>query len=79
MFAKTSVAPLIDGVVDAVWAEATVYNIDQPFQTEVPTLGESGKTTWQALWNAEGVYVLLKVTDDAFFPSYMATPPSSDN
>jgi len=79
VFAKASVAPVIDGVIDDVWTEATVYNIDQPYKTEVPTLGNSGETTWQALWNTEGVYVLLKVTDDAFFPSYMATPPSGDN
>ena len=79
VFAKASTAPLIDGVIDPVWADATAYNIDQPYKAEVPTLGNSGETTWQALWNTEGVYVLLKVTDDAFFPSYMATPPSGDN
>jgi len=72
VFAKASVAPVIDGVVDAVWAGATVYNIDKPFKTEAPTLGASGETTWQAMWNAEGVYVLLKVMDDAFYPNYLA-------
>ena len=79
VFAKASADPVIDGVVDEVWAEATVYNIDLPFQTEVPSLGASGETTWQGVWTEDGVYILLKVTDDAFFPSYMATPPSSDN
>ena len=69
MFAKVSAAPEIDGVVDEIWAEATVYNIDKPFQSEVPTLGESGETTWQGVWTEDGVFILLKVTDDAFLPS----------
>ena len=79
VFAKASADPVIDGVVDEVWAEATVYNIDLPFQTEVPSLGASGETTWQGVWTEDGVYILLKVTDDAFFPAYMATPPSTSN
>ena len=78
VFAKATIAPVIDGVVDAVWAEATVYNIDKNFQTDLPTLGTPGQTTWQGLWTDEGVYILLKVTDNAFFPNYMATPPSPD-
>jgi len=79
VIAKASVAPVIDGVVDDVWAEANVYNIDKPFKAEVPTLGTSGETTWQALWATEGVYVLVKVTDDAFYTNYMATPASPNN
>jgi len=71
VFAKATVAPVIDGVIDAVWSEATVYNIDKVSETAAaPTLGASGETTWQGLWTTEGVYVLLKVTDDAFYPAY---------
>ena len=69
VFAKASVAPEIDGEVDAVWAEAEVYNIDKPYKTEVPTLGEPGESTWQGVYTEEGVYILLKVTDDAFLPA----------
>jgi len=69
VFAKASVAPEIDGVVDEVWAEGTVYNIDMPYRLEVPTLGESGETTWQGVWTEDGVFILLKVTDDAFLPA----------
>lgn len=79
VFKKTTEKPVIDGVVDAVWTTANVYNIDKPFQAEVPTLGDPGQTTWQALWDADGVYVLLTVTDDSFFPSYMANPSSTAN
>ena len=74
VFAKASVAPEIDGVVDEVWAAATVYNIDKPFKVEVPTLGGSGETTWQGVWTEAGVYILLKVTDDAFYPNYSVSP-----
>lgn len=79
VFAKASTAPLVDGVVDAVWANATAYNIDKPIKVETPTLGASGETTWQALWNNEGVYILLKVTDDVFFPNWAVNPPAGDN
>lgn len=69
---KATEAPVIDGDVDAIWSTANEYDIDLPFQTEVPTLGNSGETTWKALWMQEGIYILLKVTDDAFYPVYAA-------
>jgi hypothetical protein len=71
IIAKTTAPPVLDGVVDDVWASATAYNIDKPFQTETPTLGQPGETTWQALWNDDGIFILLKVTDDEFYPAYM--------
>jgi hypothetical protein len=75
--AKAETAPEIDGVIDAVWANATAYPIDKPFQTETPTLGESGQTTWQGLWSIDGMYILLKVTDDEFYPAFKNN--ASDN
>lgn len=66
---KATTAPVIDGIVDEVWATAPKNNIDQPFQAEVPTLGAAGETTWQALWTADGIYILLTVTDDAHLTS----------
>lgn len=71
-FTKATVAPEIDGVVDEVWSTATVYPIDKNFGTETPSLGESGETTWQGLWvENEGVYILLHVADDEWYPAYM--------
>ncbi|HAH24569.1 MAG TPA: hypothetical protein DCL77_12600 [Prolixibacteraceae bacterium] len=70
VFAKASVAPIMDGTIDAVWSEATVYNIDRSVGTETPTIGASGESTWQGLWTSEGVYVLLKIADNDFFPNY---------
>jgi hypothetical protein len=79
VFKKASVDPVIDAEVDAVWAEAEAeHNIDLPFQSEVPTLGASGETTWQGLWTDNGVYVLLRVTDDAFYPNYAVDPPGNN-
>ncbi len=74
---KASVDPVIDGIVDDVWAEAEAENnIDRPTLDSldvpvVPTLGEPGETTWQGLWTYDGIYILLRVTDDAFYPHYM--------
>jgi len=75
LFKKASTAPIVDGSMDAVWAEALTYTIDKPFQTNTPTLGVSGSTTWKALWTNDGIYILLTVTDDVFFPAYMGATP----
>lgn len=75
---KATEAPVLDGEIDAIWSTANEYDIDLPFQTEVPTLGASGETTWKALWMPEGIYILLKVTDDAFYPHYAVTPAGNN-
>jgi hypothetical protein len=69
---KATVAPVIDGEIDEVWADANKYNIDKKFQAELPTLGEAGETTWKALYTEDGFYLLLQVTDDAYYPNYVA-------
>ena len=72
---KASAAPVIDGVVDDVWNEADPANIDKNFQFDLPTLGLSGETYWKALWREnEGVYLLLIVNDDMFYPNYAVFP-----
>lgn len=68
---KASVEPVLDGVIDEVWEEANVYNIDKNFQQELPTLGAEGETTWKALYTDDGYYLLLTVTDDSYFPNYV--------
>ncbi|OFX90688.1 MAG: hypothetical protein A2W97_02885 [Bacteroidetes bacterium GWE2_40_63] len=74
---KTATVPIIDGVEDAIWGTANSYNIDNSYRTEAPTLGESGTTTWKGLWADEGIYILLQVNDDIFFPAYMGAVPTS--
>lgn len=69
---KASIAPVLDGEIDEVWKEAETYNIDNNFQQELPSLGESGETTWKALWTEEGMYLLLEVTDDVYYPSWVS-------
>jgi hypothetical protein len=71
---KASVAPEIDGVLDDVWAEANVYNIDVNFQTETPSLGQSGDTNFRILWDeaSAGIYVFVTVADDNYFPFYVS-------
>ena len=71
---KASVAPVVDGVIEAVWEEANTYNISKAYNGEVPTLGAEGETTWRALWNTEGIYFLIQVADDAFFPNWADSP-----
>ena len=73
---RATVAPVIDGNIDEVWATANKYTIKVPFQAETPTLGEEGTTTWKALWNDNGIYVLVEVNDDIWSPAYDGTAPS---
>jgi hypothetical protein len=47
-------APVIDGLVDEVWAVANAYDITFPFVTELPTVGAPGETFWKMLWDEAG-------------------------
>jgi len=73
---RATVAPVIDGNIDDVWATANKYTIKVPFQAETPTLGEEGTTTWKALWNDDGIFVLVEVNDDVWAPAYEGNAPS---
>ncbi|MDX2110576.1 MAG: sugar-binding protein [Verrucomicrobiota bacterium] len=75
-----SVAPVIDGEMDAVWADAPEYTIASyiPFIPNGTTLTEpngladiSGK--WRALWDANNLYIYIEVTDDALVLAPMNT------
>ncbi|MDO8952743.1 MAG: sugar-binding protein, partial [Draconibacterium sp.] len=70
---KTTVKPKLDGVIDDVWSITDSLLIDRPFKTTngLPTLGEKGETWWKALWDEDGYYLLVNVTDDAYFPNYV--------
>lgn len=72
VFKKASVAPVVDGVVDAVWAESNVYNIERAVVGNTPTIGAPGETTWKGLWTKDGIYILLDVKDNEFYPNYVA-------
>ncbi|HAH25992.1 MAG TPA: hypothetical protein DCL77_19900 [Prolixibacteraceae bacterium] len=74
---KATTAPIIDGVIDDLWAGVAANNIDKVFQTDVPTLGALGTTYWKALWDDNGIYILINVNDDVFYPSYLV--PGSDD
>lgn len=65
---KASATPVIDGEIDNVWATANQYNIDKKFKLEKPTFGDAGTTYWKALWNDNGMYILVVANDDSWFP-----------
>lgn len=69
---KASVNPVIDGEIDDVWAESAGENyLDLTITGQVPTLGIS---FWQGLYTDEGIWILVNVDDDAFFPHWAADP-----
>lgn len=70
---KTTTLPLIDGEIDDVWADAEPQNINVPFREEVPTIGSEGETFFKTLWTDAGLYILVNVIDDDFYPVYKAS------
>lgn len=72
---KTLVKPVIDGVLDeeGTWDNANVYNIALPFNGETPTLGNVGETNYRVLWDDDGIFVFVTVTDDVFVPNFSNT------
>jgi uncharacterized protein YjdB len=68
---KALTAPVIDGIIDEGWTSANTYYIDRPFQNDTPTLGVPGTTTWKGMWTNEGLYFLVQVNDDIFFPLFL--------
>jgi hypothetical protein len=58
-------APVIDGMVDPLWNNVEVHNIQRTYRTEAPTLDLA---TWQAAWNDTSVFILITVKDDDFYP-----------
>jgi hypothetical protein len=65
---KAETTPVIDGQSEAAWDIAEKHSIDKNFQNEQPTIGNS---TWQMLWSDGGLYLLLIIDDDDFYPHYV--------
>jgi len=61
------VAPYIDGFLDDTWERAPMNKIDVPFQSEVPTIGNS---TWQGLYDENYFYCIVYVEDDNHWPGW---------
>lgn len=70
---KATVKPVLDGVIDDVWGITDSLLIDRDYDTTngPPTLGDPGQTWWKALWDNDGFYLLVNVTDDAYYPNYV--------
>jgi hypothetical protein len=60
----------IDGVLDAAYDGANVYNVDRPFEGENPSVGAPGETHWQAMWNDTGIFIFVTVADNVWVPKY---------
>lgn len=60
---RTSSAPVLDGLADAVWSNAPARAIEKLIQGINPVPADlSG--VWQALWDEQNLYLLATITDD---------------
>ena len=70
---KSAVVPVLDGVIDDLWDEAEMNLFERNFREEIPTVGDS---YWKMLWSDfgedAGVYILIWVDDDDYWPHYIS-------
>lgn len=65
---KTKTAPVLDGTVDALWnADTITAQTFKAHGTETPSVDGS---TWKAVWCDSGIFILIQVLDDVFYPIY---------
>jgi hypothetical protein len=62
--------PKVDGIIDSIWVDADSFPISLPFQTEIPSLGNTGETYWKSMWEENGLYFLIHIKDEVFSPCY---------
>ncbi|MCB8998789.1 MAG: Ig-like domain-containing protein [Bacteroidales bacterium] len=74
---KTVTPPTIDGSIDALWTSVPKNNLDIPYLSQHPSLGPTGTSYWQALWNDNGIFVIIVINDDVFYPYYAVVPPGN--
>jgi len=65
---KGDIEITLDGDV-ADWSDVTANTIDVIFQSEVPTLTDP---IWKALWDDNGIWVMVETFDDLWFPSWIS-------
>jgi hypothetical protein len=68
--------PVVDGKIDPIWGEVDVNYVQLYDQINTdagpPTFD---LVTWKAAWNDTAIFIIIKVEDDDFFPSYEAGSP----
>ena len=82
VFLKAATSPVIGGDIDLVWDDANVYDIDKPYQSADPANAEvvtlPGGASWRGLWDAAGIYLLVEVGDDVYYPWYAPDPDGAN-
>ena len=69
------VVPVLDGVIDDVWGDATKYLVDKDYTAETPTVGNS---YFKAMWADSGIFVLVMVEDNIHYPVSLMPADKSD-
>ena len=64
--ARTESAPDLDGIIDNIWDAIDAVPIAKNFIGENPTVD----AYWKAMWDNQGIYVLINVQDDNHFPAW---------
>lgn len=65
---KTPTPIVLDGVIDPIWGGINAVNIENNV-TSAPSIDNA---YWKACWNENGIFVLVEVTDNSFWPSELS-------
>jgi hypothetical protein len=60
---STSVGPVIDGKLDAIWSNAPGYNISKTVSGTVSSSSDLAGS-YRAMWDTEKLYILVSVSDE---------------
>jgi regulation of enolase protein 1 (concanavalin A-like superfamily) len=59
---RTSLVPVIDGIVDGIWGAASAYEIKNVTMGTAPTAADLS-ATYKTLWDGVNLYLLVEVSD----------------
>ncbi len=70
---RASIAPVMDGIKDAVWSETTSNQIPNLIGGLIDGPADCS-ASWYGLWDADNLYLLVEVTDDILKNSGPSAP-----
>jgi len=78
IIAETGTVPVVDGVVDTLWADIVERDVRNVVAGEI-TDSDDLAATWTSVWDTDNLYLLVDVTDDVLINDSGPGDPWSDD